>query len=192
MFLASSADAESAGSYEFCIHSLACLRERAGLRGPHSFPRWGKAGMEAFGFLFGRCACGEEGSRVSARQPTPFLLRRQKKWGKEKASLAGGLSGETHFAPSSLRSNSRRKFEFLYGSTPVLPLACGVAQALRLELPLPLAGEGGGEGTCISFPRWGKAGMGANLVGKWPQRRCATAVGFLNEICLWRLCSKRW
>ena len=157
----------SAGSYEFCILSLSC-------------------------FLFERCAWFEGGSRVSARQPTPFLLPRQKKWGKEKASLAGGLSGETHCAPSSLRSNSRRKFEFLYGGTPVLRLACGVAQALRLELPLPLAGEGGGEGTCISFPRWGKAGMGANLVGKWPQRRCATAAGFLNEICLWRLCSKRW
>ena len=116
------------------------------------------------GVLVWRCAWFEGGSRVSARQPTPFLLRRQKKWGKEKASLAGGLSGETHFAPASLRSDSRRKFEFLYGGTPVLRLACGVAQALRLELPLPLAGEGGGEGAYISFPHWGKAGMGASLL----------------------------
>ena len=126
----------SAGSYEFCILSLSC-------------------------FLFERCAWFEGGSRVSDRQPTPFLLPRQKKWGKEKASLAGGLSGETHCAPASLRSDSHRKFEFLYGSTPVLQLACGVAQALRLELPLPLAGEGGGEGACVSFPCWGKEGMGA-------------------------------
>ena len=107
----------SAGSYEFCILSLSC-------------------------FLFERCAWFEGGSRVSTRQPTPFLLRRQKKWGKEKASLAGGLSGETHCAPASLRSDSHRKFEFLYGSTPVLQLACGVAQALRLELHLPQADEG--------------------------------------------------
>ena len=62
--------------------------------------------------------------------------------GERKGEPADGLSGETHCAPSSLRSNSRRKFEFLYGSTPVLQLACGVAQALRLELPLPQAGEG--------------------------------------------------
>ena len=94
------------------------------------------------GVLVWRCAWFEGGSRVSARQPTPFLLRRQKKWGKEKASLAGGLSGETHCAPASLRSDSHRKFEFLYGSTPVLQLACGVAQALRLELHLPQADEG--------------------------------------------------
>ena len=107
-------------------------------------PLLGEGGDGGLCFLLVRCAWFQGGSRVSARQPTPFLLRRQKKWGKEKASLAGGLSGETHFAPSSLRSNSRRKFEFLYGSTPVLQLACGVAQALRLELPLPQAGEGTG------------------------------------------------
>ena len=123
-------------------------------------PLLGEGGDGGLCFLLVRCACFQGGSRVSARQPTPFLLRRQKKWGKEKASLAGGLSGETHCAPASLRSDSRRKFEFLYGGTPVLRLACGVAQALRLELPLPLAGEGGCEGTCISFPRWGKTGMG--------------------------------
>ena len=119
------------------------------------------------GVLVWRCAWFEGGSRVSARQPTPFLLRRQKKWGKEKASLAGGLSGETHFAPASLRSDSRRKFEFLCRSTPVLQLACGGAQALRPELPLPLAGEGWGEGVLNSFPRWGKAGMGAFVVACW-------------------------
>ena len=143
------------------------------------------------------------GSRPDSR--VPFCARQKgtftlawgethiaKQCGWRPKSASATLSGETHCAPSSLRSNSRRKFEFLYGGTPVLPLACGVAQALRLELPLPLAGEGGGEETCISFPRWGKAGMGANLVGKWPQRRCATAAGFLNEICLWRLCSNHW
>ena len=84
--------------------------------------------------------------------------------GERKGEPAGGLSGETHCAPASLRSDSRRKFEFLCRSTPVLQLACGVAQALRLELPLPLAGEGGGEGAYISFPHWGKAGMGASLL----------------------------
>ena len=106
-------------------------------------PTGGRRGWGPACSLLKRCACFQGGSRVSARQPTPFLLPRQKKWGKEKASLAGGLSGETHCAPASLRSDSRRKFEFLCRSTPVLQLACGVAQALRLELPLPQAGEEG-------------------------------------------------
>ncbi len=43
----SSAYPASSDSYEFGIHSLSRLRERAGVRGPHSFPRWGKAGMGA-------------------------------------------------------------------------------------------------------------------------------------------------
>ena len=42
---------------------------------------------------------------------TRFLLLRQKKPGKEKTTLAAGLSGETPCAPASLRSNSRRKYE---------------------------------------------------------------------------------
>ena len=50
-------------------------------------PLLGEGGDGGLCFLLVRCACAEGGSRVSARQPTPFLLRRQKKWGKEKASL---------------------------------------------------------------------------------------------------------
>ena len=93
------------------------------------------------------------GSRPDSR--VPFCARQKgtfplawgethiaKQCGWRPKSASATLSGETHCAPSSLRSNSRRKFEFLYGGTPVLQLACGVAQALRLELPLPQAGEG--------------------------------------------------
>ena len=43
----SSAHAASAGSYEFGIHSLSRLRERAGMRGPTPSPPCGKAGMGA-------------------------------------------------------------------------------------------------------------------------------------------------
>ena len=83
--------------------------------------------------------------RESGLDPTadPISFASPKEMGERKGEPAGGLSGETHCAPASLRSDSRRKFEFLYGGTPVLRLACGVAQALRLELPLPQAGEEG-------------------------------------------------
>ena len=82
-----------------------------------------------------------------ARQKGTFTLAwggthiaKQCEWRPKSASAT--LSGETLFAPSSLRSNSRRKYEFLCRGTPVFQLACGVAQALRPELLLPLAGEG--------------------------------------------------
>ena len=76
-----------------CTPSPACGRGLGrGLHFTHS-PAGGRRGWGRCCFLFGRCAWFEAGGRVSARQPTPFLLRRQKKWGKEKASLAGGLSG---------------------------------------------------------------------------------------------------
>ncbi len=149
----------------------------------HSSPLWGEVGRGAFSAFCLSCLLVLRegvGSRPDSR--VPFCARpggepqkgsftlawggthiaKQCEWRPKSASAT--LSGETHFAPASLRSNSRRKFEFLYGSTPVLQLACGVAQALRLELPLPLAGEGGGEGACVSFPCWGKAGMGASLL----------------------------
>ena len=44
---------------------------------------------------------------------TRFLLLRQKKPGKEKTTLAAGLSGGTRGVPSSLCSNSRRRSEGL-------------------------------------------------------------------------------
>ena len=137
-----------------------------GLHFTHS-PAGGRRGWGPTSFLFGRCAWFEAGGRVSARQPTPFLLRRQKKWGKEKASLAGGFPAEL---PSLLRRSGQtgsRKSDFLCPSTPVLQLACGVAQALCLALPRLLAGEGRGEGRIHSFPRWGKAGMGPLLLLVW-------------------------
>ena len=107
-----------------------------------SFPHWGKAGMGA-SLLLVEAVCLLSG-RESGLGPTadPISFASPKEMGERKGEPAGGLSGETHCAPASLRSDSRRKFEFLCRSTPVLRLACGVAQALRLELPLPQAGEG--------------------------------------------------
>jgi hypothetical protein len=61
-------------------------------------------------FMVAVALVSEAGSRPAA---TRFLLSCQKKPGKEKARLAGGLSGGTHCAPASLRSNSRRKSEGL-------------------------------------------------------------------------------
>ena len=142
--------------------SLSRLRERVGERAAFTpSPAGGRRGWGRCCFLFGRCAWFEAGGRVSARQPSSFSLPRQKKWGKEKASLAGGFPAEL---PSLLRRSGQtgsRKSDFLCPSTPVLQLACGVAQALCLVLPRLLAGEGWGEGRIHSFPRWGKAGMGA-------------------------------
>ncbi|QXW17993.1 hypothetical protein KXJ72_14525 [Comamonas aquatica] len=60
------------------------------------------------GLAFAVCLFAEAAYRAAA---TRFLLSCQKKSGKEKARLAGGLSGGTHCAPASLRSNSRRKYE---------------------------------------------------------------------------------
>ena len=70
-----------AGWHKRCaLHSLACLRERAGVRAAFTpSPAGGRRGWGRCCFLFGRCAWFEAGGRVSARQPTPFLLRRQKK-----------------------------------------------------------------------------------------------------------------
>ena len=133
-----------AGWHKRCaLHSLACLRERAGVRAAFTpSPAGGRRGWGRCCFLFGRCAWFEAGGRVSARQPSSFSLPRQKKWGKEKASLAGGFPAEL---PSLLRRSGQtgsRKSDFLCPSTPVLQLACGVAQALCLALPRLLAGEG--------------------------------------------------
>ena len=124
-------------------------------------PAGGRRGWGPACSLLKRCACFQGGGRVSARQPTPFLLRRQKKWGKKRRALQAACPAEL---PSLLRRSGQtgsRKSDFLCPSTPVLQLACGVAQALCLALPRLLAGEGRGEGRIHSFPRWGKAGMGA-------------------------------
>ena len=115
MEYASSAHAASAGSYEFATYSLSRLRERAGVRGDSTpSPAGGRQGWGLCCCLLGRCACGEEGSRVSARQPTYFLLLRQKKVSQEKATLL----------PASLRFRS--------GQPAVL--ACGVRRRTRYAL----------------------------------------------------------
>ena len=101
----------------------------------------------------------EVGSRPDSRPH--FFCVAKRNGGKKRRALQAACPAEL---PSLLRRSGQtgsRKSDFLCPSTPVLPLACGVAQALCLALPRLLAGEGRGEGCISLLPRWGKAGMGA-------------------------------
>ena len=105
-----------AGLHKHCaLNSLSRWRERVGVRGIELLPPLGEGGDGGLCCcLLGQCACGEEGSRVSARQPPYFLLLRQKKVSQEKATLL----------PASLRFRS--------GQPAVL--ACGVRRRTRYAL----------------------------------------------------------
>lgn len=111
--------------------------------------------------------CSGAGSRPAA---TPFLLLRQKKWGKEKTTPAAGLSGRTRYATASLRSNNRRKSEFCFGvrdacahgwgaagvterlASMVLIAAGSLAERVRADLPLSLCGmDARGEKRFLAF-----------------------------------------
>ena len=128
--------------------SLSRLRERAGGEGrSHSFPRWGKVGMGAFA---ASCLGGvlglrqEVGFRPDSRPH--FFCVAKRNGGKKRRALQAACPAEL---PSLLRRSGQtgsRKSDFLCPSTPVLQLACGVAQALCLALPLLLAGEGAVQG----------------------------------------------
>ena len=125
-------------------------------------PLWGEVGRGAFSAFCLSCLLvlrGGVGSRSDSR--VPFCARpggepqkgsftlawggthiaKQCEWRPKSASAT--LSGETLFAPTSLRSDSRRKFEFACEGTPVLRLACGCTSVAPC-IPSPACGRGQG------------------------------------------------